>query len=288
MNDSAIENYMNNNTIEIYKIETENNEILRSDDPSKFFLIPELLKENIAKLYEYHRGIVIAAESIFYRNQYEIYVCNGNNARFVGRSTLSNSYVELDIPYNGKKTQEEEFKTYSYLKEERLNWTQIQGDENYYVFEYHEGLARIQRNNLWGYIDVNGNEIVPCSKFNYAEDFHFGFARVTKNGKTGVINRKGDIVIGCQFSNIKLLKSTSYIPEVNSESLDINLDLVEKEKKLITFLTKSDIPMVYDISTGTIIYVKTFEKQLKILSNNKPLYLDMDGVEQFKKTLSRL
>ena len=27
---------------------------------------------------------------------------------------------------------------------------------------FHEGLALAQRNSLWGYIDTEGNEVVPC------------------------------------------------------------------------------------------------------------------------------
>lgn len=27
---------------------------------------------------------------------------------------------------------------------------------------FHEGLAAVQRNGLWGYIDTEGNEIIPC------------------------------------------------------------------------------------------------------------------------------
>lgn len=288
MNDNVIESYMNDNTIEIYKIETENDQILRSDDPYKLFLIPELLEENINKLQEYRKGIIIAAKSKFYENYYEIFVCNGNRASFIGQCTISNLDDEIDIPYYGQKSEAEEIMTYSgATKEERINWTQIQADENYRVFEYHEGLARVQRNNHWGYVDVNGNEIVPCSEFDYAEDFHFGFARVTKNGKNGVINKKGDIVINCNFSNIKLLRSIRNMPKMNFEKLGINFDLLEREKKLISLLTESNIPVVYDISTGSIIYVKNFEKQLKIFSNGKPSYLDIDEIDQFKKTLSR-
>src|SRR5690625_3911193 len=108
MNDNVIESYMNDNTIEIYKIETENDQILRSDDPYKLFLITELLEENINKLQEDRKGIIIAAKSKFYENYYEIFVCNGNRASFIGRCTISNLDDEIDIPYYGQQSEAEE------------------------------------------------------------------------------------------------------------------------------------------------------------------------------------
>ena len=41
---------------------------------------------------------------------------------------------------------------------------------------FHEGLAAVQHNGLWGYIDKEGNEVIPC-QYESAEDFNNSRAR---------------------------------------------------------------------------------------------------------------
>lgn len=59
---------------------------------------------------------------------------------------------------------------------------------------FHEGLAAVQHNGLWGYIDKEGNEAIPC-QYESAEDFNNSRAIVSKGGLYGSINEKGHEVM---------------------------------------------------------------------------------------------
>lgn len=69
---------------------------------------------------------------------------------------------------------------------------------------FSEGLALVRRNGKWGYIDIEGNEVIPC-KFDGEEyggrghDFSDGLAVIVKNGKHGYIDKKGEIVINADY-----------------------------------------------------------------------------------------
>ena len=58
--------------------------------------------------------------------------------------------------------------------------------------EFHEGLARIMKDNLYGYIDRTGKEIIPC-QYLKAKDFSNGFAIVLdQECKVCIIDKEGN------------------------------------------------------------------------------------------------
>ena len=83
------------------------------------------------------------------------------------------------------------------------------------VWNFHEGLAAVKLNNLWGYIDKKGDYIIE-SRFMDARDFSEGIARVSldtrytinrtqisKESSYGFINKKGELIIDLIFSEAK-------------------------------------------------------------------------------------
>lgn len=46
-----------------------------------------------------------------------------------------------------------------------------------YIGIFVEGLATVKRDGSWGYIDMSGNEVIPC-RYHYCEDFCNGYAKV--------------------------------------------------------------------------------------------------------------
>ena len=61
--------------------------------------------------------------------------------------------------------------------------------------------AAVKVGNKWGYIDVTGQEVVPCQYTN-AKSFSNGFAAIERNGKWGYIARDTfEEVIECQFED---------------------------------------------------------------------------------------
>lgn len=103
---------------------------------------------------------------------------------------------------------------------------------------FHEGLALAQRNSLWGYIDTEGNEVVPCiycgtEYGNRGFDFSEGMAVViNKDGKYGFINRKGEIVVKPQFQ-----EAASFSEGVAAVFSDGNLNFVGKDGKIVERLS---------------------------------------------------
>ena len=69
------------------------------------------------------------------------------------------------------------------------------------LFSYHEGLARVCKDNKYGFIDKKGREIIPC-KYDDADDFDGGIAIIKTGGKVGGIDVVGNIVIPAIFDAI--------------------------------------------------------------------------------------
>ena len=64
--------------------------------------------------------------------------------------------------------------------------------------DFHEGLAAVQRNGLWGYIDKNGNEVIPC-QYEDINTFDNSLAVVKKGNLYGCIDKKGNEVIPFEY-----------------------------------------------------------------------------------------
>ena len=50
--------------------------------------------------------------------------------------------------------------------------------------KFSEGLAAIERNGKWGYIDKEGKDVIPC-RYEGAHNFSEGLAAIERNGKWG-------------------------------------------------------------------------------------------------------
>gem|GEM_PF-526337 len=74
---------------------------------------------------------------------------------------------------------------------------QLKNDYDW-INPYSEYLALVCSNDKYGFIDVNGNEIVPL-KFDEAHSFSEGLAAVCINKKWGFINNSGAICIPLKF-----------------------------------------------------------------------------------------
>ena len=64
--------------------------------------------------------------------------------------------------------------------------------------EFSEGLARVEADGKWGYIDKEGKEVVS-PKYEEADDFRGGLARVRADGKCGYIDKEGKEVISPEY-----------------------------------------------------------------------------------------
>ena len=84
-------------------------------------------------------------------------------------------------------------------------WTQAQECvQTSYSYDHADGfvdgLARVQRDGKWGFIDKSGKEVVPCE---WDDIYYFinGLALVEKNGKYGFINKKNEAIVPIEYDS---------------------------------------------------------------------------------------
>ena len=89
-----------------------------------------------------------------------------------------------------------------------------------YAYSFSEGLAGVEINGKWGFIDKRGNEVIPC-KYDYSNNGYFfseGLAGVKLNEKCGFIDKKGKEVVPCKYDRAEDFsideKRNAYIHEV--------------------------------------------------------------------------
>ena len=91
------------------------------------------------------------------------------------------------------------------------------------LYDFHEGLAKVCKNDKYGFIDKLGHEIIPCI-YDEANDFALGVSIVKKGEKTGAINKYGKIVIPCKYDNINSFgKDSLAVAFLNEKSGFIDL-----------------------------------------------------------------
>ena len=66
--------------------------------------------------------------------------------------------------------------------------------------DFSEGLARVEINKKYGFIDKTSKIVIPC-EYEYADDFSEGLAVVRKDGECGFIDKTGKVVIPCKYDD---------------------------------------------------------------------------------------
>lgn len=97
------------------------------------------------------------------------------------------------------------------------NNTGIQIEPEYqYAFDFTEGLALVQMNNLWGFIDENNDIIVPLI-YDRCSEFSDGKATVIMDGKIGVLDNKGTTLVPPECDHIEILRNNYTIATKNGK-----------------------------------------------------------------------
>jgi hypothetical protein len=120
------------------------------------------------------------------RERYEKFIEDNPSNHNVDKSwrQLYNAHVQSNS-YSESSLEQftESFPEYPFMKE--LQQEMILANTPFYP---------IKSGNLWGFIDDQGNEVVPF-KYEEVEDFKEGLALVKMNDKYGYINKSGKVVI---------------------------------------------------------------------------------------------
>ena len=110
------------------------------------------------------------------------------------------------------------------------------------VFNFHDGLAPVQKDGKYGYINKLGEEIIPC-KYDKAEEFYNGLAVVAKKisedeYRYGCINIDDEMVIPQKYDYIQGFKLNQVTPaRLNDKEGAINMNgeiVVPFEYKLVS------------------------------------------------------
>lgn len=78
-------------------------------------------------------------------------------------------------------------------------------------------VVRIRRNGKYGFINVNGVEIIPCI-YDDAMDYIYGYAKVKRNGKWGCVNDLCIEVIPCIYDDVVITRDVHDVRDVAIKS----------------------------------------------------------------------
>lgn len=137
------------------------------------------------------------------------------------------------------------------------------------VEDFHNGLAMVSKNNLYGFINTNFEEVIPC-KYIYATRFLFGYSIVKDNNYTFIIdkeNRKVEIIDNeINIENIprllyskKLINKKDYESSLKKDNNDINNNIKKRTIDIGLFAAKAY--SYYDCNNNKIIPYDNMENR---------------------------
>ena len=157
----------------------------------------------------------------------------------------------------------------------------VKTDPTFRIFNYAEWLARVRiQHNRYQYIDRKG-QLAFAQHFTAAADFHHGLARVQINGKYGYINHDGHLIIpavyqrGYNFSANRTLvekdgrrmiidrhgRLVFKLPHKLSDQLTVDIQLIHQRRSYGTttdaVLYRDGLLKVVDLQTGKIGFLDT-------------------------------
>ena len=128
-------------------------------------------------------------------------------ANKVGEQVISDKFNDAGIFANGLAYVQVDGK-YGYINEQGEVVIACEFDCAYDFTS--NGLARVEADGKYSYINEQGKVVIAC-EFDYADDFTSnGLARVKVDGKYGYINEQGDVVIPCKFDHASIFSTNGW------------------------------------------------------------------------------
>lgn len=228
--------------------------------------------------YKDYSDRIAACESAICADRYQKAILLEDNGEY---TSALNIYLELGENYEDCA--------------ERIKNCEFQLEPTQVVWGFSEGLAAIEKNLKWGYINTNGECVIPC-QFDMAQSFSCGRARVIQDGKSGFINTNGEIVVPCQWDlaytfndNLAFVENDAYSGLID---LDGNKVIIpgnwEKTRKYSEGLVQvqKDGKWGYATLEGELVVdcvwdsVSIFSEGMAVVSKNKMYgYIDTEGNE---------
>lgn len=78
------------------------------------------------------------------------------------------------------------------------------------LYSFHQGLAIVEKEGRFGYINFSGDEVIPC-QYEKAQDFVSSCAIVKKEGEYGVIDLNGNEIVPFEYEMIRADNNECFI-----------------------------------------------------------------------------
>lgn len=217
----------------------------------------------------------------------------------------SNDYVSYDISDNteiscetegktSEKVAEESYDSASSAEESTQEASSSSTKGSYdYVYSESGGLRKVEKNGKKGFIDANGNEVVP-PVYDYIYSESDGLYKVEKDGKKGFINKEGKVVIPVKYDYIYSKSDGMYKVEIGNKKgflradgtvfIEVKYDYIYSKSDGMYKVELNDKKGFVDASTGKEIcapvfdYIYSFSGGLaKVEKDGKTGYINRQG-----------
>jgi len=111
-------------------------------------------------------------------------------------------------------------------------------DKSLEFYGFSEGLLRVERYNLYGFIDATGKEVIPVI-YEDADLFKDGLAKVKKDGRYGYIDKTGKEVIPIIYYNLGNFSEGLAAAQWSDKNNRVKWGYIDKTGKAV-------IPFIYD------------------------------------------
>jgi|GEM_PF-5034606 len=159
------------------------------------------------------------------------------------------------------------------------------------VNDFSQGLASVRKNNLEGYIDWKGSEVIQC-QYQSAMSFSEKYAAVKKDGKWGYINKDGEQLIALNYddagnflNNLAVVQINNKYGVINNEGrtvLPLKYDRIDINYNKI-FVRDGEKEGIYDAAGNNVVpviydYISIIRSNLaKVNSAEKSGIINLNG-----------
>ena len=127
------------------------------------------------------------------------------------------------------------------------------------VYRFQESMAAVRLNNKWGFIDKEGKEIVPY-RYDNVYSFQEGKVKVCLDNKWGVINESGKEIIPCIYDKICIFDNV----------------IIANDQDKVILLTKEGTPLTQTFIIESLEDLKKLPLNVSILSMKEKFALKYD------------
>jgi hypothetical protein len=147
------------------------------------------------------------------------------------------------------------------------------------TISFNEKLAKVKKKSKYGFIDINGIEVIKC-KYSGLERFTCGISVFKEKKLFGCINKTGEIVVSPKYDKIGGFSNT--ISMENSNSYNTAYDSLIKSAYMNQEYSNSDARAVASIGTS-VGFIDTIGNEVVPLIYDDIDYSPKEGVYKVKK-----